>query len=444
MLDNMAVPYIQAGDVELGLDPGHLAGQGDNGILVACFIRLCRGNRSGHRQQGDRVQILPVDHFVADQVQVDRVGIDGGIKYFPDFDAVQLRKLGDCITPFQVLGEQVAGKRIDRHDAEPRLARSHGIDQVAGGKRRCYQAVRQKGRISRGPGKEGGDYPGVGVDLDADLIGHQFVKGHHAGIGFSAKGSFSREHQVLRQGRGCVGRLCQGNIDDKIHHLTGGEGIGGNVRKSAEGAVGRGVEDADAGAVCHAAEIDDYVGAFSRSQQQGLGWMRSRNGGRNRAVAGKRGNQSGLDPDNIGKKSLIAADLVERHFRPFYVINRAENAVGSGAGDDEHGEVEGARVAAVQQAQTITGRCYIQLRPGRAVDDHGVEKGFRVPDSGNVGKLTRQHGADVRPGKGVKEGTAGRIKERAVGVEGAVLDRDRDLADACPGYCVKVRVAAGN
>ena len=45
--------------------------------------------------------------------------------------------------------------------------------------------------------------------------------------------------------------------------------------------------------------------------------------------------------------------------------------------------------------------------------------GFQIGDDVAVG--------DVGPGEAVEERAAGRVEERAVGVEGAVLDRERDL-----------------
>ena len=49
--------------------------------------------------------------------------------------------------------------------------------------------------------------------------------------------------------------------------------------------------------------------------------------------------------------------------------------------------------------------------------------------------------ADIRSGEAVEEGAVCRVEERAVGVEGAVLDRNRDLADGRAVRRVEVRVA---
>src|SRR6266542_2386436 len=82
-----------------------------------------------------------------------------------------------------------------------------------------------------------------------------------------------------------------------------------------------------------------------------------------------------------------------------------------------------ARVAAVEEAEAVAARLDLEGGPGAAVDDGRVPEELRVPYGRDIAAVC----TDVRPRKAVEELAAGRVKERAVAVKGAVLYRDRDL-----------------
>ena len=102
-------------------------------------------------------------------------------------------------------------------------------------------------------------------------------------------------------------------------------------------------------------------------------------------------------------------------------------------------QVEEPRVAAVQQAESVDRRRHLEFGPGHTVDHHDVEEGLRVPDGRDVGAGLVEvdvetgpvlPGTDgVCPSQPLEEGPVGRVEQRTVSVEGAVLDDDGDLAD---------------
>ena len=52
MLDDVAVPHIQTGEIDFGFDPGDLARVGDDGVLVAALPALRRPSRSLEKKLG--------------------------------------------------------------------------------------------------------------------------------------------------------------------------------------------------------------------------------------------------------------------------------------------------------------------------------------------------------------------------------------------------------
>src|SRR6266508_360290 len=97
VLDDVAVPHVQAGEVELGLDPGDLLRVGDDGVLVAGLPALRRSGRSL-----GRLERLAVDDLELHLVDVDGVGVFGEVVELPDLGGSQRRVLGDRIVPAQV------------------------------------------------------------------------------------------------------------------------------------------------------------------------------------------------------------------------------------------------------------------------------------------------------------------------------------------------------
>src|SRR3972149_5303677 len=81
VLDNVAVPYIQAGDVERCLDPRDLAWIGYDRVLVARLSSLRRGDRAGYAEQ--RIEDLAVHDLKAHEVKMDRMGIPREVINFP-------------------------------------------------------------------------------------------------------------------------------------------------------------------------------------------------------------------------------------------------------------------------------------------------------------------------------------------------------------------------
>ena len=67
VFEDVAVPDVEAGQVEVGPDARDLAGIGDDGVLGAGFPGLGWANRSADH--------LPIHHFEFHQVQMDGMGI---------------------------------------------------------------------------------------------------------------------------------------------------------------------------------------------------------------------------------------------------------------------------------------------------------------------------------------------------------------------------------
>ena len=107
VLDDVAVPDIQASDVEPGLDAGDLVRIGDDRVLEA---RL-----PGFRRSGGSAERLPVDDLELHQVDVDGVGVGREIVDLPRFGGADGRVLADVIHPQQRVagGGCRAGRKSD-------------------------------------------------------------------------------------------------------------------------------------------------------------------------------------------------------------------------------------------------------------------------------------------------------------------------------------------
>src|SRR5512133_2565942 len=103
MFDDVAVPDIETVDIKLGLDAGDLTRQCDHRVLEAQLVCMWRSCYPGWNQVAQeecgRIQGFTVNNFETHQMQMDRVGIHGGIEDFPDFRTVQEGNLGNWITP---------------------------------------------------------------------------------------------------------------------------------------------------------------------------------------------------------------------------------------------------------------------------------------------------------------------------------------------------------
>ena len=135
----------------------------------------------------------------------------------------------------------------------------------------------------------------------------------------------------------------------------------------------------------HIGEVNDHVGALGRTHEQ-LAAVERRH------------------IDWRGQEATLVADLPYLH-----------------AGDVAEIQDQEARVAAIEEAETIAPLFDIEEGPGVAIDHDAVAEELGVPDRRDIGVW------DVRPSDAIEEGARVRIEERAVAVEGAILDGDRDL-----------------
>ena len=85
MLDNMAMPDVEAGIIELHLDTRNLAGVGDDRVFEAFFPRLRRLSSVG----------APTQHFELDQVDMDGMRVLREIVDFPFFGSTYSRIFRD-------------------------------------------------------------------------------------------------------------------------------------------------------------------------------------------------------------------------------------------------------------------------------------------------------------------------------------------------------------
>ena len=194
----------------------------------------------------------------------------------------------------------------------------------------------------------------------------------------SSVGSDGADHPELHDlpGRGRISRL-----EQPFGRPTG---RGREVRfATAEGLVGADVAE-DVIAPGHVREVDDHVGAFGQAHQQPI------------AALG--------DVDGRRKEAALVADLPDLD-----------------PGDTGEVEDQEARLTAVEEAEAVSPPLHIEVRPGVAVDHDHVAEELRVPDGRDVGAR------DVRTGVPVEEEARVRIEQRAVRVEGAVLDGDGNL-----------------
>src|SRR5206468_12370112 len=93
VLHDMAVPHVEAGQIEPGLHPGDLPGVGDHGVLVAGLPAL----RSSGGTAG--AEPLPVDDLELNLVNVDGVSVHGEVVDLPDLRGAESRVLRDRLVP---------------------------------------------------------------------------------------------------------------------------------------------------------------------------------------------------------------------------------------------------------------------------------------------------------------------------------------------------------
>jgi hypothetical protein len=165
---------------------------------------------------------------------------------------------------------------------------------------------------------------------------------------------------------------------------------------AAERRIGREVPEHDRGAGRHVREVDDHVGPFGRREQQLL------------------------DLHGGGEEPEIAADLPEAQ-----------------AGAIER-EQEEPRVAPVQHAEAIAPLLDLEVRPGAAVHHHHVAEELGVPDGRDITRpatrgVWRERDLQLSPLHALEERARVGVEQRAVGVERAVLDGERDLVVRRPG-----------
>jgi hypothetical protein len=139
-------------------------------------------------------------------------------------------------------------------------------------------------------------------------------------------------------------------------------------------------------------------------------------------------------PDgNVGEVDDHVRPLGETHEEAVLVVRREIHRGGEepafvadlphlDAGDTAEVEDQEARLAAVEEAEPVATLLDLEERPRVAVDHDHVAEELGVPDRRDVAVR------DIRTGDPVEELAAVRVKERAIDVERAVLDRDRDLS----------------
>ncbi|MFC5041181.1 hypothetical protein [Ornithinimicrobium kibberense] len=195
--------------------------------------------------------------------------------------------------------------------------------------------------------------------------------------------------QVLGGG----GPVATGGRDDaQLHHPTGGGRVGRvEVHAGLPSPVRlvRAQVGDDVLADGHVREVEDDIRPLGRGHQQTQAVLRQ--------VVRR------------GQEAAVVADLV-----------------GPDPGDAGEVEDEEARAAAVEQPQPVAPLLDLVEGPRPAVDDERVPEELRVPDGvdgavGHVGTLVA-----------VEEGPGVRVEQRPVGVERAVLDRQRQLVGRHP------------
>src|SRR5512132_641942 len=175
-------------------------------------------------------------------------------------------------------------------------------------------------------------------------------------------------------------------IDIETHHLSGRVLISdieiGSRLAPAKRLIRPDVEKKEA-AAGESGEIDDAVDAFRRRDQKlGTG-------------------------DGLLQEAAVGADLPELQVRG--CLRR---------GSDNEPQDEEAAAAGIEDAQSVAAWLHRQLWPRIAVDDDRVGEELRIPDGRHIA---------VRAIRGrclVEEESGGRIEERAVGIEAAVLNHE--------------------
>ena len=274
---------------------------------------------------------------------------------------------------------------------------------------------------------------GYRVERHTDRLGLEFVERNLPGVVGRAQRALGVQDQVGGSGGRSITRArraVQRGVHHELHHLSGGARVGSIVvfrvvREAPEGFVGRGVDHGDHGPVGQTTEVHDHVRALRQAHQQrrGVGGVRARQ--RLGAVARQRNLLAGLDPHHLGQEALLRADLVEGHLL-------------TTVGDQR--QVQEPRVASVQQPQAVTVLGDFQFGPAHPVHHHHVEEGLGLPERQHVRE--RRELDQKLPGiQPFEEGATLRVEERAVIIEGAVLDRHRNLPDlAAPRATRNVQV----
>src|SRR6185369_15109095 len=116
MGEDVTVPDVESGDVEMRLDPRYPAGIDEHRVLQSGLVRIRRSRcsnqngRLGGEPVWTQLEILPVDHFEGYLVHVDRVGIRSEIVELPDLCRVEVRVFGDRLHPLLGNAESVISK----------------------------------------------------------------------------------------------------------------------------------------------------------------------------------------------------------------------------------------------------------------------------------------------------------------------------------------------
>mmetsp|Transcript_105274 Transcript_105274/g.293066 ORF Transcript_105274/g.293066 Transcript_105274/m.293066 type:complete len:679 (+) Transcript_105274:113-2149(+) len=415
VLENVAMPHEEAREVEGHPDPRHLKRVCDDGVLPARLAGWRHDLRAAQRPSS-LIEGLAVHHEELHQVQVDGVRIRRLVPDPPLLCSKVSRVCDDPVRPHRDL----AAVRVP--DAQDRGLRGEGlgIGQVALDD--ALVVVHGDGvRVVR---------DALTVLVHADLLRrllHQRevsrVTDHCVRVASRIPQLREAEDEVLRL-RELVAGLLQ---HVELHDLPRGTRIRRLCREAAEGLVWARVHHPDDGARFQTAEVHDDIRALRGPQEQGLvGVLRRRLLVRLRAITRQDRLVAERDLDHLRQQGLVPTDHVQWHLR-------APLRVPATAGNRHQEQVQEAGVAPVQQTEAVEPFLHLMHRPRHAIHHHDVEERLRVPNRRDVGV---SHAADVRHVqslRGGKELPVVRVEKRAVRVEGAVLDNDRDLPELLPG-----------
>jgi len=226
-------------------------------------------------------------------------------------------------------------------------------------------------------------------------------QGEPSGHGGGRQRGDRGQPEVPRRSRG-VG--LGGGDHPELQHHPGGGGVGrlevGSGDAAAVGLIRPHVaERVRAGR--DPGEVDDQVGALGRDHQQPVAVL-------------------GGEVDRGGQQAALVADLPHGH-----------------AGEVAEVEDQEARLAAVEHPEAVAPAFDLLVGPGAAVHDERVSEELGIPDRWGV------RVGDVGAGLVVEECAGVGVEQRAVRIERAILDRERNVAAvARPGGAV-LRCRAG-